>query len=806
MINGGETGEKPATEVDGGDRVLLGSTRTFNSSNVNVLDGKNAIKMFGTGWERGEQLLFTSDATPPTGLTSGTIYYAVPFGRDIIRLARTRQEALAASDSDENDPNIIKFTSNGSGNHQLTLAVDGKPQWPTMVGSLTGSDANPLLTYSQPGNDSQLNRASFTGIEKLNVLLGLGDDTFTVDSSISELSVELRGGPGNDEFLLHGVPGDNTVILGESGTDDRIRVIVDGQPVPDSFTALTISAGIETLVIDNRSHTKPVDWVVSQGTMYFVDGRAGVTVDTDNDTIVFSGFTAPRALQNGDRVLLTATLADGSIGTLPEQQRSGSPGQRIELDPGQFYIVRDLDATAGTFKLSLPGVNTALDLTSIGKGTLSLRRISALVNLEGAERSELIAAENQTNTLSVVTPLNATVDVANNTLSIIEGARVLDHESNLTRDAFPIGRVDGLQGVQSVVTSTTDPFVFAAGTGEDKIALFIRVADPTADHPGSRLVYVDAIDSINGHVPSKPSKLELSPDSKYLYVLGGFSGSNGNTVLTVYEIGQQSNGDPKLTWKQDLTGSTFTSVRSKTVDSPTNVDLPAAVNLTLKFLGLTDLVFSPDGTRVFVTGAGDGAGEGDGIAIFERDPATGYLTKVLQKLRKENSFGKSVDVGNEPVDRQYVGPLADGNRVILDDPFSQAITANGTYRFYAWTASNITPLLFKPVSEDDHSNPDNLDRWEIVATGTRREIPGEGVYEFEFGLESGTVPNTAGLYFGWLDGGAQGDVTTVVKLTAGTSSNAFQIRTADLSNVSGKITSKLGAVPAGMGVCNGRQF
>ena len=162
-IHGGETVEKPTTDVDGGDRVILGSTRSFHSSSVNVGDAPNAIKIFGHGWEKGEELLFTSDGIAPGGLTSGTIYYAVPFGREIVRLAATREQALAASPSNENDVNLVRLTK-GEGTHQLTLAVQGQPQWPTMVGSLTGDDTSPVLTYSQPGTTDQFDAATFTGI------------------------------------------------------------------------------------------------------------------------------------------------------------------------------------------------------------------------------------------------------------------------------------------------------------------------------------------------------------------------------------------------------------------------------------------------------------------------------------------------------------------------------------------------------------------------------------------------------------------------------------------------------------------
>ena len=306
-INGGTTGEQPVTEVDGGDRLLLGSTRSFNNNVVNVSDAPNAIKLFGTGWEQGEELKFTSDGTAPGGLTSGRVYYAVPFGRDIIRLAETRTKALAASASNENDPNIIKLTNDGKGTHQLTLAVKGQPLWPTMTGSLTVTDTGPMLSFTQPAVSMKViaatdvitipanhgfangqrvtvfstgdlpgglmsdktyfvrNRtstsiqlsetangpvldisadmgagshfvvpfdmatATFKHIEKLNVLMGLGNDHFTLDGNVTDLSIELRGGPGNDTFSVHQIPNEKIVLLGESGNDDKIQVVLEGR-------------------------------------------------------------------------------------------------------------------------------------------------------------------------------------------------------------------------------------------------------------------------------------------------------------------------------------------------------------------------------------------------------------------------------------------------------------------------------------------------------------------------------------------------------------------------------------------------
>ncbi len=152
-VSAGENAETSSDLPGGGDRLRLGSTLTFDRNVINVADAPNAIKLFGNGFEPGQEVLFTSDGVAPGGLVSGTVYYAVPFGREVVRLAPTLQKALAASQtpSVSNNPNLVQITSGGTGNHQLTAATAGAPQWPILVGSLTGNDANPLLSYTQPG-------------------------------------------------------------------------------------------------------------------------------------------------------------------------------------------------------------------------------------------------------------------------------------------------------------------------------------------------------------------------------------------------------------------------------------------------------------------------------------------------------------------------------------------------------------------------------------------------------------------------------------------------------------------------------
>ncbi len=364
-----------------------------------------------------------------------------------------------------------------------------------------------------------------------------------------------------------------------------------------------------------------------------------------------------------------------------------------------------------------------------------------------------------------MTPLDATVDVTGNQLRIIEGARVLDETSNLSRASFSVDRVDGLQGVRSVVT-TASHFVFAAGTAEDKLSLFVRDVDPN-DATKSLLMFVKALDRSTGNVPVQPSVVKLSPDEHFLYVVG-------TAKISIYKI-LSVNGKPDLQWVQAISSSGAGQLNSFTPANPSGTPLIQSVNLSLSLMKPTDIEFSrafdffgneiDRGTSLYVTDAGVQGG----ILSLVRDVNTGLITAVDQKLTQENSFAKASNVGDDDF-LDFTGDnVSNTETIVLDEPFSNTISGRGVYRFFAFKFGTITPALFRPIAEDDHTLPGSLP-WVEVATGTPRTIEHLGFNEFDFGLQAGVAGS--GLYFGWHESGDESGLTTVL-LSEGTSSNAF---------------------------------
>ncbi len=198
------------------------------------------------------------------------------------------------------------------------------------------------------------------------------------------------------------------------------------------------------------------------------------------------------------------------------------------------------------------------------------------------------------------------------------------------------------------------------------------------------------------------------------------------------------------------------------------------------------MAFSADGTELYVTesrvlldGIETSSGE-DGLLVFKRDPVSGFISEASQKLTKRNSFGTSVSAGNEVVARPFIDSVANGSHIVLDEPLAGKVTENGIFQFYAGRFGQITPLLLQPIGDDDHTNPSSLG-WNIVATGRPRNIEQFGINEFEFDLQTGSVGDGTGFYFGWIESGNAAGETAVV-YSQNTASGAFQFNPTATTN------------------------
>ncbi len=150
--------------------------------------------------------------------------------------------------------------------------------------------------------------------------------------------------------------------------------------------------------------------------------------------------------------------------------------------------------------------------------------------------------------------------------------------------------VDGLAGVDALAISPDGKHLYAAGMGDNAVAVFRRGSE-------GRLAFAETLrdqkdDPQFGIVGT--SGLAVSPDGKQVYVTG-----QGDDALAVFAR-NVSTGHLKLV-----------NIYAQGVDEVEGLYGAMAVKV------------SPDGKRVYTTGMNDGA-----VSAFDRDAATGTLTFV----------------------------------------------------------------------------------------------------------------------------------------------------------------------------------
>ncbi len=190
-----------------------------------------------------------------------------------------------------------------------------------------------------------------------------------------------------------------------------------------------------------------------------------------------------------------------------------------------------------------------------------------------------------------------------------------------------------LAGADGVLVSPDNRFVYATGSDANSVVVFSR--DVEAD----QLTWVQTITSAT-HLKSARD-MALSPDSAYLYVAGFVSGT-----LSVYSRNAVTG---RLTWVQ-------------TRSQGDCIDYVFCFGGLDGMSGATDVVVSPDGNHVYVTGA-----VSDAVVAFSRDALTGKLHHL-----ETYKDGVSGGTGLDSVYGLAISP--DGNYILAAGFLDKAVT------------------------------------------------------------------------------------------------------------------------------------
>ena len=223
----------------------------------------------------------------------------------------------------------------------------------------------------------------------------------------------------------------------------------------------------------------------------------------------------------------------------------------------------------------------------------------------------------------------------------------------------------GLTGPADVIVSADGASVYVAASGDDAVTVFSR--DPSDGSLALVEVEVNGTNDLGdpgGTVSGldAPTALALSPpspDGRHLYVA-----SYNSSSVAVFEV------DPS-------DGSlSFIEVETDGVDDSS--DLGGEVD---GLLFATDVVVSPDGADVYVTGQGDNA-----VAVFERDtdPSSGTLGRLsFLEVKKDGADGVDGIAGAAGLaisadgDHLYVAGQTDDAIAIFDRGADGLLTWSG---------------------------------------------------------------------------------------------------------------------------------
>jgi len=277
----------------------------------------------------------------------------------------------------------------------------------TVVGSQVAND----IEVVDNGTDvsvfvggSAVTNSPFTGVTKVVVRGGSGDDTITYTaSSLSAINtVKLQGGVGNDTITLNadsldrvdaGAATTQFVIRGEQGADtidaslgnvaagDTIALNVSGGTGADNVTFGAITQAVGTMNVqitgDQGRDTISVSSNLAHGSTGTVNLNANGSQGVDNVTFTSAGEVDGTLTQqaNGgqgsDTISLSTTIAPDSTGTVNVGTGGGQGVDTIDLDV--TAVVGGALNILVTGGIDLDTITATTDIKTGSTGTVSSR-------------------------------------------------------------------------------------------------------------------------------------------------------------------------------------------------------------------------------------------------------------------------------------------------------------------------------------------------------------------------------------------------------------------------------------------------
>ncbi|WP_193789043.1 hypothetical protein, partial [Zavarzinella formosa] len=288
------------------------------------------------------------------------------------------------------------LTLSGGGSYN-NVVFDASSQTTPITAALTDGAAagSTKLTGFGP-----ISPTTFAGFTEADLLEGSNSDTLSLSSSVPTTLIHVNGGAGSDQFIVGRVAVSpdsltmpNTMILSGDSGDDKVNVIVSGNP-GDSVNQglLYLSSAVEHMEVDNSANPNPVNWTTNSGAtvgyvvnnvetplveMSLVDDVNIIGGTSPQNTLnVNAGGTAQKGTINGNQVtlqssgLLQFTRLQGTVASYVEggfTLRSTTMDNQPNLEADRSILP--------AIKAANPAANAPVVFTATDGGLFSLYSI-----------------------------------------------------------------------------------------------------------------------------------------------------------------------------------------------------------------------------------------------------------------------------------------------------------------------------------------------------------------------------------------------------------------------------------------------
>jgi 6-phosphogluconolactonase (cycloisomerase 2 family)/Ca2+-binding RTX toxin-like protein len=308
--------------VSGSNGTLQIADKAFGSSSRSLTLSGNTI----VGFKDANAITYQNFAALNVALGTGNDIVnlagaAIPVtldtadGADTVNITGGTKSATISLGDQLDTVNIMGGTGNVIIDGQVggaKVLVDLRSRVNALTGTLGGAANGSDMTLT----GLSLGDLKVTNLTQLDVKLGDGNDTFTIDSQATWLPLfALDTGKGNDTVIAKKV-GSVAQVSGSIG-DDNVTLSFSAAITP--FPKLSFNDGVERLIVDNVGYASNVDWTVSGGEL-----------KTASATIVnLAGIGTTQILGGAGRNSLTVSSnsAGGVSGTID--------ADRVELIDGQ---------------------------------------------------------------------------------------------------------------------------------------------------------------------------------------------------------------------------------------------------------------------------------------------------------------------------------------------------------------------------------------------------------------------------------------------------------------------------------------